>query len=183
MRNSLIVLAAVFSVFAAAVLAEAPASLVVGGAIHISGAIASPSDWSADQLKSQFASQIKPIEYQSHGQKHTANAVPLLELLKSAGVAIDLKEDPKADPKTKNAALRMIVVVRGTDGYTVSLSLADILPEIGNHEAWLALDVDGSPLRANETPAKLILPSDVKPGRWVRGIASISVIDPNATKP
>jgi hypothetical protein len=172
MRKALFIFAAILSLFAASAFAD-PA------AIHISGAVAQPSDWMANQLKTQFASQIKSIEYQSHGQKHTSNAVPLLALLKSAGVAVDLKEDPKADPKTKNAALRLIVIVRGTDGYTVALSLADILPDIGNGQAWLALDADGAPLRANETPAKLVLPSDVKPGRWVRGIASISVVDVN----
>jgi len=176
MRKNLFILAVVLSFFAASAFAD-PA------VIHISGAVAQPSDWTTDQLKTQFASQIKSIEYQSHGQKHTADAVPLLALLKSAGVAIDLKEDPKADPKTKNAALRLVVIVRGTDGYTVALSLADILPEIGNREAWLALDVDGAPLHANESPAKLVLPADVKPGRWVRGIASISVLDVNTFVP
>ena len=107
----------------------------------------------------------------------------MVALLKSAGVSTDLKEDPKADPKTKNAALRIVIIVRGTDGYTVALSLADILPAVGNRPAWLILDADGAPLRANESPAKLILPSDAKPGRWVRGIASISVVDVNTFVP
>jgi hypothetical protein len=182
MRNCLIILATIFSLFAAA-LADPTTLPAATGVIHISGAIAQPSDWTADQLKTQFASQIQSIDYQSHGQKHTANAIPLLALLKSAGVATDLKEDPKADPKTKNAGLRLVVIVRGTDGYTVALSLADILPAIGNQPAWLALDVDGAPLHANESPAKLILPTDAKPGRWVRGIASISVLDVNTLAP
>jgi hypothetical protein len=183
MRNCLIILGTVFSVFAAAALADPTTLPAATGAIHISGAVAQPSDWTADQLKTQFASQIQSIDYESHGQKHTANAVPLVALLKSAGVSTDLKEDPKADPKTKNAGLRLVVIVRGTDGYTVALSLADILPAIGNQPAWLALDVDGAPLRSNEIPAKLILPSDAKPGRWVRGIASISILDVNTLAP
>ncbi len=173
MRNTLISLATVLFFFAVNALAD-PAT------IHISGPSTQPSDWTADQLKTQFAAQIKSIDYQSHGQKHTSNAIPLLSLLKTAGVAADLKEDPKADPKTKNSTLRLVIVVRGNDGYTVALSLADLLPQIGDQEAWLALDADGSPLPANESPAKLILPSDVKPGRWVHGIATISILDVNA---
>jgi hypothetical protein len=176
MRYTLVFVVTVLSFFAAAVSADP-------GAIHISGAVAQPSDWTADQLKTQFAAQIKSIDYQSHGQKHTSAAVPLLAVLKAAGVGTDLKMDPKADPKTKNAALRMILVVRGNDGYTVAVTLAELLPEIGNQDAWLALDADGAPLHENEAPAKLIMPSDVKPGRWVHGIASISVVDPNAEKP
>jgi hypothetical protein len=176
MRRILIVITAVGLFFAVSALADPPA-------IHISVASTQPSDWTTDQLKTQFAAQIKSVDYESHGQKHTSTAVPLLAVLKAAGVGTDLKMDPKADPKTKNAALRMIVVVRGSDGYTVSLSLAELLPDIGNHDAWLALDADGAPLHDNEVPAKLILPADVKPGRWVRGIASISVADPSASNP
>jgi hypothetical protein len=183
MRNCLIILATVFSVFAVAALADPTTSPAASGAIHISGDVAQPSDWTADQLKTQFASQIQSIDYESHGQKHTSNAIPLIALLKSAGVSIDSKEDPKADPKTKNAMFRIVVIVRGTDGYTVALSLADILPAVGNRPAWLILDADGAPLRANESPAKLVLPTDAKPGRWVRGIASISILDVNTLTP
>src|SRR5580692_418240 len=110
MRNCLMILATVFSVFAAAALADPTTSPVTTGAIHISGAVAQPSDWTADQLKTQFASQIQSIDYESHGQKHTSDAIPLVALLKSAGVSIDSKEDQKADPKTKNAAFRIVVI-------------------------------------------------------------------------
>ena len=119
MRSTLIVLVTLLSFFAVSALADSPA-------VHISVASTQPSDWTADQLKTQFASQIKSIDYESHGQKHTSNAIPLLAVLKAADVGTDLKMDPKADPKTKNAALRMIVVVRGSDGYTVSISLAEV---------------------------------------------------------
>ncbi len=135
------------------------------------------SDWTADQLQDHFKIEIQSIDYALHGTKHTAHALPLLALLKSAGLITDLKMDPKADPKTKNLPLREIVIIRGRDGYTVAFSLAELLPAIGNHPAWLALDADSKALPDAETPARLIAPDDSLPGRWVRGIAEISVVD------
>jgi hypothetical protein len=61
---------------------------------------------------------------------------------------------------------------------TISISLSELLPEIGNRHAWLAMEIDGHPLPARDAPMNLILPDDVLPGRWVRGVASIDAVDP-----
>ncbi len=150
---------------------EAPA------AIHVAGAIAKPSDWTVSALKKQFAAQIKPVEYSSRGSQHTCNCVPLLAVLTEAGVATTLKMDPKADPKLKNHPLRMIIVVQARDGYAAAFSLAELMPNVGNRAAWLALDMDGSDLSERDGPIKLIVPEDAMPGRSVRGVGSIVVVD------
>jgi Oxidoreductase molybdopterin binding domain len=106
--------------------------------------------------------------------------VALLSVLQDAGIDTVLKMDPKIDPKIKNYNLRLVVVIHGTDGYTTTFSLAELLPDIGNREAWLALDEDGQALSAKEGPVKLIVPSDAKPGRWVRALDSITVLDPTS---
>ena len=43
---------------------------------------------------------------------------------------------------------------------------------------WIALDRDDEPLAERSAPVELIAPADAKPGRWVRGVASITVVDP-----
>jgi hypothetical protein len=155
-----------------------------GNWVHVGGAIPKASDWTAGQLKAQFAAEIKPITYAGKGESHTCNCVPLLSLLKAAGVQTELKMDPAADPKTKNRPLRLAVVVRGRDGYAALFSLAELLPAIGNRSAWLALDIDGGELPARDGPVKLIVPQDSKPGRWVHEIATITILDaPAATQP
>jgi hypothetical protein len=140
----------------------------------------SPQAWTAARLRTDLAAEIKPIEFTLRGQKHTANAIPLLAVLKAAGAPVALKMDPKADPHVKNYNLRLAVVVQAGDGYTATFSLAELLPEIGKREAWLALDEDGKPLPERDGVVKLIVPTDQMPGRWVRDVTSIAVIDPAA---
>ena len=88
---------------------------------------------------------VAAIEYETHGHKHVAHAVPLLGVLQAAGIDAKLKMDPKADPKTKNYPLRLSVVVKGNDGYTATFALAELLPEIGDRPVWIALDADNRP--------------------------------------
>jgi hypothetical protein len=150
--------------------------------LRVGGAVAS-STWSAARLKSQFGSEIKPVQYSSKGRQHTCDCIALISLLKAAGVPMEMKMDPAADPKTKNLALRLAVVVQGRDGYTVVFSLAELMPAIGNRAVWLALDIDGGELPADEGPVKLIVPQDGKPGRWVHGVDAMTILDPAVTRP
>jgi hypothetical protein len=131
--------------------------------------------WTIEAFKTKFSAQTKSITFTSHGQSHTADAVPLLTVLTDAGAPTTWKMDSKADPKTKNWPLRQTVLITGRDGYQAALALAEILPEFGNHEAWLAFDRDGQPLDDRSAPVELIVPGDVKPGRWVRGVVNIFV--------
>jgi Oxidoreductase molybdopterin binding domain len=146
-------------------------------ALHVGGDVPKPGDWTVMQLRQDFASDIKAIQYSSRGQQHTCNCVPLLSVLNAAGMQSELKMNPNADPKTKNYELRIAVVVEGSDGYVVAFSLAELLADIGNRHAWLALDMDGQPLSARDGPVRLIVPDDGKPARWVRGVQTISVVN------
>ena len=171
-----------WAVLALVVVIAMPAASAVAAedVIHIAGEGVTSGDWSAARIGSDLAADVKPVKYTSKGQPHEANAISVIALLKAAGVPTELKMDPTADPKVKNFAIRLAVVVQGRDGYTATLSFAELLAEVGNREAWLALDSDGKPLGENEGPAKLIVPGDAKPARWVRGLATITVVDPTA---
>lgn len=151
-----------------------------GGDVRVTATDGKATTWTAGRLKEVLAAEMKTVEYTSRGQKHTAGAVPLLAVLKAAGVPIELKMDPKADPHVKNYVLRLAVVVQGGDGYTATFSFGELLPEIGGREAWLALDEDGKPLPERDGVMKLIVPADQKPSRWVRNVSGVIVVDPTA---
>ena len=145
--------------------------------VHIGGANIPATDWTVDQLQKQFAKEIAPVDYTSHGQKHVYRCVALVSLLKAAGVPVDLKMDPNADRKLKSYPLRFVAVVRGRDGYVVAFSLAELLPDIGNRHAWVALDEDGQPLSEQDGPIRLLSPDDQKPARGVHQLAEITIVD------
>jgi hypothetical protein len=148
--------------------------------VRVTGTDGTCQTFTAARLKEALASDVKTLEYSSRGEKHTCTGVSLLAVLKAAGVPVGLKMDPKADPHVKNYNLRLAVVVQGGDGYTAAFSLAELLPEIGGREAWLALDEDGKPLPERDGAMKLIVPADQRPARWVRNVASVTVIDPTS---
>lgn len=140
--------------------------------LHIGGAVSKPADWTADKLRDAFASQIKKVEYTAKGQKHASNCVPLLAIVQAA--------EPVTNPKHRNYALRLAVVVSASDGYAVTFGMGDLMPDVGNREVWVALDMDGAPLSGRDLPAKLIVPGDAKPSRAIWGVTKIDVIDPTA---
>jgi DMSO/TMAO reductase YedYZ molybdopterin-dependent catalytic subunit len=155
-------------------------SLADTPSIQLAGDLDHPAKWTIDQIKSTLSSEIKSIEFTTHGQKHSYDCVPLLSLLKAAGARTDLKMGPTVAPHIKNLALRLVVVITASDGYTVSFSLAELLPQIGNREAWLALDQDNQPFPPRDAPARLIVPGDTIPARSIHAISEIDLIDPTA---
>jgi hypothetical protein len=158
-----------------AIAAAAPAD-----EIHIQGSTTKPSDWTVEQIQTQLAADIKPVEYKSKGAMHTFSCVPLVSLLKAAGVPVEFVMKPGADPKVKNPQMRRAVLVSGRDGYSVAFSMAELLPMVGNRAVWVALEEDGKPLSENDGPVRLIVPDDGMPARGVHGVASIDVVEVNA---
>ena len=144
--------------------------------VTVGGLVATPLSVSADDVRSRFAEQLKPIRFESHGRPLTAHAVSLLQ---AAGVGTTLKMDPKVDPASKNFPLRLSVAVKGRDGYTATFALAELLPEIGDRTVWVAVDADDQPFSDPVAPVEVIASADAKPGRWVRAVASVTVVDPS----
>jgi hypothetical protein len=149
--------------------------------IHIEGTAIKPSDWSVEQIQTQLATQIKPVEYNSKGAAHTFSCVPLVSVLKAAGVQTDFAMKGKMDPKLKNPQMRQAIVVSGRDGYTVVFSLAEALPMVGNRAIWVALEEDGRPLSQSDGPVRLIVPEDKMPARGVHQVESIDVVELSAS--
>jgi hypothetical protein len=161
------------------------ASLRAGDTVTVTGTDKS-TDWTVAKLKSDLAADVTTITYTGHDGKHTSTAVPLVSVLKAAGVQAELKNPTKGtDPKARHPEMHMVVTVQGRDGFYVVLSLAELMPELGNKKVWLALDVDGKPWPDADVPMKLVVADDEKTARWVHSVQTISVtkVDPPSTQP
>ncbi len=137
--------------------------------IRIGGAVEKPDAWTVERLSKEFAGDLHTVHYTLKGTKREARCVPLIALIEAA--------KPRLNPQIKNHELAFLVLARGKDGYTVSFSLGELLPQYGKSAVWVALDRDGKPLPEQAAPAELLVPGDVKPSRWVRALAEITLVD------
>ncbi len=80
----------------------------------------------------------------------------------------------KMPPTAKNGQLAMYVVATGTDGYKAVLALGELDPGFGNQPDLVATSMNGVPL-AGDGFARIVVPHDVKHGRWVSNLASLEV--------
>jgi hypothetical protein len=82
---------------------------------------------------------------------------------------------PATDASHKTI-LHSTVVATGTDGYFVLYSAAELEPSFSSGKAIVAL------MRAGDLPntaggdIQLISPADIKPARWVHGLATLTVM-------
>jgi molybdate transport system substrate-binding protein len=91
------------------------------------------------------------------------------------------KAIPVINPGFKNDALRQFVTVGATDGYQVTIGMAEILPQFGNQKVLLAYAKNGKALDSDEGAIRLIVPGDALAGRWVSNVNSIVVGAPVGT--
>ena len=96
----------------------------------------------------------------------TYSGVPLVVLL--------AKVDAPLGENLRGKALTNYVVVTGSDGYSVLLSLAEVDPMFHDGQIVVADSRDGQPLTTSG-PYQLIVSEDKRPARWVRNLVSIAV--------
>jgi hypothetical protein len=143
--------------------------------VRLEGAVAHPTSWSANQLRSTFSSKVQSVFFNYRGASHQAACVPLWSLVEAA--------HPQFRDKVHNDSMTWVATVEGSDGYRVSFTLGELNPDFGNSAVWVALDQDGGPIPASDGPVRLILPNDVKLGRWVHSISRIVVAPVPSTSP
>jgi hypothetical protein len=98
----------------------------------------------------------------------TYSGVPLAALLAKLNA-------PLGD-QLNGKAITTGVVARGTDGYAVLLSLAEIDPAFHSGDVIVADTLDGKPIEKNG-PFQLVVSEDKRPARWVRNLVSISLVE------
>ena len=72
----------------------------------------------------------------------------------------------------KNDQLAFGVLATGADGYAALISYGEIAPDFGNRGVLLATTQDRTPL----TRPRLVVPGDVKGGRYVSDVVELRVV-------
>jgi DMSO/TMAO reductase YedYZ molybdopterin-dependent catalytic subunit len=136
------------------------------GSFELTGLVTTPGTVTAEDLHA-FAPRTVDVEFQSGqgAQQHTYTGVLLWDVLDKAGITLN------AD--VKNDALHKYVVLTAADGYEVVISLGEIDPGFGANQYLLAWQEDGAALPL----VRLVLPGDIKGGRYVSDVVKIEVRD------
>ena len=101
-----------------------------------------------------------------HDQVHVYEGVPVTLLLARVGTP--------TGAALKGRELGDFVGVTASDGYQVTLGLAETDPAVRPEQVILADRADGAPLPA-EAPFRLVIEGDLKPARSARGVVAIEV--------
>jgi DMSO/TMAO reductase YedYZ molybdopterin-dependent catalytic subunit len=121
---------------------------------------------SAADLKKLPVTQIE-VSYEAQGriQKGAFGGVPLLDILKQAGIV---------DGEGKGAPFRHAIEVSGSDGYTVTIAIGEIHPDLEAKQVLLAYLRDGQPVDPAGS-VRLVVPGDKHGARGVRDVIRIAV--------
>jgi len=101
------------------------------------------------------------------GKLQEYSGVPIIEILKQAGVT--LGKELKGENLTK------YMLVRGSDGYEVIFSLAELDPAFTNRIIILADMKDGKPLENGVGPFRLVVPEENRPARSVLEVSHLII--------
>ncbi|MBR0655602.1 molybdopterin-dependent oxidoreductase [Plastoroseomonas arctica] len=96
------------------------------------------------------------------------SGVPLVALLERVGAPFG--------QAMRGAALRVVVVVRASDGYAATLSLAEIDPGARGTQVILADRRAAEPLDAAEGPFRLVVEGDLRRARSVFRVNRIELV-------
>lgn len=138
-----------------------------GAALTVVGDVATPLSLTLSDLQHLPRTTLKVLN--SHeGKEEVYEGVLLSELLKRAGL-------PQGE-KLRGSIMASYLLVQGSDGYRVVLSLAETDSSFQNSEILVADRMNGQPIGSSAGPLRLILPHDLRPGRWVRMLQSVKVV-------
>jgi Oxidoreductase molybdopterin binding domain len=104
----------------------------------------------------------------AHGETHVYEGPRLIDLLAKVGTP--------TGSAIRGAEMADAVVVEGSDGYRVALSLAETDPGVRKEAIILADRVDGAPIAAKDGPFRLVVEGDLRPARSVRMVTSVEVV-------
>jgi molybdate transport system substrate-binding protein len=146
-------------------LAEDTSSIVVDG--QVSNALM----LTADDLRSAFSSQSLDVTYRS-GEETVSTSftgVPLWQVISAA--------QPNLNADVPNDRISMFIVVTGSDGYQAVIAWGEIDPEFAGQPILVAYEENGAPIVDDRGPLRLVVPTDVRGGRYVSGVVNISLRD------
>ena len=141
-----------------------------GDAVTIIGLVQHAGPLTVEQAM-QLGSESVDVQFQSSKgtEQHRYTGVRLWDVLQHVGLQLDTNR--------KNDQLRKYVVVTAKDGYEVVIGLGEIDPNFGARPVLLAWEEDGTRLAGDRGPFRLVVPGDVRGGRYVTGVVRIEVRD------
>jgi excisionase family DNA binding protein len=147
-----------------------PERVPPGQALRLDGEAGPPCWQRLADLRAHPATTVTATRLGAHSfTQHRYTGVLLHELLVSAGLVRPVE--------AWRGALSRYVLATGGDGHAAVIALGEIDPAYGNVPVLIAWQRDGAPLAAGEGPLLLVVPSDHRGGRYVRGLARLAVRD------
>jgi DMSO/TMAO reductase YedYZ molybdopterin-dependent catalytic subunit len=133
---------------------------------RINGHVANPLRLYVDDLRTYPAHDVT-VTFQAAGATVTHEYVGALltDVLATA--------QPTFDPSIKNDSLNYWVSATGADAYSAIVAWGEIDPSFGAKQVLLAYEVDGTDL-CSAGPT-LVVPGDIKGGRYVSTIVKVHV--------
>lgn len=146
---------------AAAAAVQAPAA----GTVRLTGDLVAPGEITAAQLAALPQQTVEASFGSGAGpQQHTETGPALADVLPADALAVD--------GDRKNDLLSFAVLAVGSDGYSAVVAYGDVSADFGNRGLLISLTEDGAPL---ERP-RLVVPGDVKGGRYVGDLVELRVV-------
>ena len=133
--------------------------------LTVSGEVKTPLTLEAADIKAMEHSEVTAKD--RDGKEHRYSGVPLVAILRKAGVTLG--------GELRGENLVKYVIAKAADGYEVLFALPETDPDFTNRVILLADAMDGAPLAQGVGPYRLVVPDEKKPARWIREIRSIEV--------
>lgn len=131
--------------------------------LAVSGRVAHPRTYSAADLAAlPVVTVAVPASAKPDAPKVSYAGTLLWPMLDAAGWL---------DLPGRKTHLQHLILVRGSDGYAVGVSIAELDPGFEGKQIILATMQDGKPL----SPPELVVPGDKRAGRRVHGVVAIEV--------
>lgn len=108
-------------------------------------------------------------EVDDQGQRATYEGVPLIEILRRAGLNIG-----RAPLRSK--ALTSVVFAIGADGFQALFALAELDSASTERRVLVADARDGRPLSSTDGPLRIVAPGDKYPARSVRQVVRLTIV-------
>lgn len=159
---------AVFLVVAA-INSVARAQTAVAAQLTVTGDVQKTLSLSLDDLRHLTRTTVKATNEHQGNKEEVYEGVLLSNLLKEAGVS--------QGAQLRGAAMAKYVVAEGSDGYRVTFSIAELDSSLQDSDVIVADTLNGMPLGEKLGPLRLVVPRDKRPGRWVRTLRSIKVVN------
>lgn len=146
----------------------APPQASPGVLLRVGGDVPRPLELTAAEIARLPRQTVRVKDHD--GKESEYEGVPLVEMLKAAGV--------KFGDDLRGPALATYLLVEAADGYRVVFALPELDPASTDRAILVADRRDGKPLDAKEGPMRIVIPDEKRHSRWVRQVISLQLKRP-----